>query len=59
MADEQVYDAVKMYLSGRISRQAFWGIAKFRYPTHQISFNTTAALGTLKYLHHKEPLKND
>ena len=32
-----------------ISRAAFWELAKFRYPTHQISFHTARALAALKF----------
>ena len=32
------------YIDGKISRAAFWKLAKFNHPTHQISFHTLAAL---------------
>ena len=35
---------------GRITREAFWALAKFKYPTHQISFHTAKALATLEYV---------
>lgn len=31
------------------SREAFWKLVKFNYPTHQIVFCTEEALKTLKY----------
>ena len=34
---------------GIITRKAFWELARFSYPTHQISFNTTHALEYLNY----------
>ena len=34
-------------MDGKISRAAFWELAKFKYPTHQISFHTISALDTL------------
>lgn len=37
-------------IDGKISRAAFWELAKFNHPTHQISFHTLAALDTLKYV---------
>ena len=40
MADDQVYNYVTDLISGNISRKAFWELAKFRHPTHQIAFCT-------------------
>ena len=59
MADDQIYDAIKLLLSGCMSRIAFWDIARFRYPKHQIGFQTSKALKTLDYLDHLEVKKND
>ena len=53
MADDEVFLSVQDYMSGEISRAAFWELIKFRYPTHQISFHTAAALETLVYLGHE------
>ena len=50
MADDQVWDSVKDYLAGRLTREQFWMLTKFRYPTHQISFHTKEALESLIYL---------
>jgi hypothetical protein len=33
-----------------ISREAFWALAKFKKPTHQMSFHTARALTTLSFL---------
>lgn len=49
MADDTIYNYVQDFIDGRISRSAFWELAKFRYPTHQISFHTARALACLKY----------
>lgn len=49
MADDQIWDYVEDFASGKISREAFWALAKFRIPTHQIAFCTDKALQTLKY----------
>ena len=54
MADDQIWDFVDDYLDGNISREEFWGIAKFRHPTHQISFHTEKALKALDYSSHVE-----
>lgn len=50
MADDAVWNYVNDFLSGNISRQAFWELAKFKHPTNQISFHTARALTCLKYL---------
>jgi len=50
MADDQIWDYAKDYINGKISREAFFVLAKFRYPTHQICFNTVKALRNLKFL---------
>jgi len=49
MADDTIYNYVQDFIEGRISRNAFWELAKFKYPTHQISFHTARALACLKY----------
>lgn len=49
MADDQVWDYVEDFMSGRISRAAFWELVKFKYPTHQIVFCTQEALEALQY----------
>ena len=45
MADDTIWD----YMTGRISKTAFWELVKFKYPTHQIVFCTAEALQTLKF----------
>ena len=54
MADDQIWDFVDDYLDGNISREEFWSIAKFRHPTHQISFHSELALQSLEYVSHLE-----
>lgn len=49
MADDEVWDYVEDFLAGRISREAFWTLAKFKHPTHQILFCTDRALKTLNF----------
>lgn len=49
MADDEVWDYVEDFLSGTISREAFWVLAAFKHPTHQISFHTEAALACLDF----------
>ena len=49
MADDQIWNYVEGFLSGKISREAFWNLAKFSYPTHQIVFCTENALKTITF----------
>jgi hypothetical protein len=49
MADDTIFNYVQSFIDGQITREAFWGLAKFKYPTHQICFNTEKALATLTY----------
>ncbi|MDE8723767.1 DUF3990 domain-containing protein, partial [Faecalibacterium prausnitzii] len=43
------WDYVNGFTSGQISREAFWVLAKFKHPTHQISFHTVNALHCLTF----------
>ncbi len=54
MADDQVYNYVTDLISGQITREAFWELAKFRHPTHQIAFCTENSLECLKFIDVKE-----
>jgi hypothetical protein len=50
MADDQIWDYVEDFMDGSISREAFWVLAKFKYPTHQIVFCTQRALDSISYI---------
>ena len=50
IADDQIYNYIQGYIDGKYSREAFWDLVKFKYPTHQISFHTKRALETLKFV---------
>lgn len=50
MADDTIYNYVQGYIDGKYSRTVFWELAKFKHPTHQISFHTEEALKTLHYV---------
>ena len=54
MADDTIYNYVQGFLDGKYSRDLFWSLAKFKKPTHQISFHTEAALKTLRFLRGEE-----
>ena len=49
MADDQIYNFIADYMDGSITREQFWVLAKFKYPTHQINFCTKEALKCLEY----------
>ena len=42
------------YLDGKISKDDFLQLAKFKHPTHQISFHTIKALSCLEFLNAEE-----
>lgn len=50
MADDTIYNFVQGFLDGKYSRAAFWELARFKHPTHQISFHSARALETLKFM---------
>ncbi|MCQ2204754.1 MAG: DUF3990 domain-containing protein [Bacteroidales bacterium] len=50
MADDQIYNYVNDYIAGNISREQFWVLAKFKYPTHQIAFCSQESLKCLKFV---------
>ncbi len=47
---------VSDYMDGSITREQFWVLAKFKYPTHQINFCTKEALKCLEYRGFEEVL---
>lgn len=49
MADDTVWNFVNDYLNNIISKKVFWEYAKFKHPTHQISFHTIRALNCLRF----------
>lgn len=49
MADDTIYNYVSDYIEGYISKAAFWELAKFRYPTHQISFHSARSLDRITF----------
>lgn len=50
MANDTIFNYVQNFVDGKISREAFWALAKFKKPTHQISFHTARALSTLQFV---------
>ncbi len=50
MANDQIYNYVADYMDGILTREQFWVLAKFKYPTHQINFCSEAALQCLEFV---------
>lgn len=50
MANDTIFNYIQGFVDKKISRSAFWELAKFRHPAHQISFHTIAALQTLHFI---------
>lgn len=50
MANDTIFNFVQSFADGEITREAFWALARFKRPTHQISFHTARALTTLAFL---------
>ncbi len=50
MANDQIYNFIADYVDGIITRDQFWTMAKFKYPTHQINFCTPAAIKCLEFV---------
>lgn len=49
MADDTIWDYIEDFLTGEITREAFWVLVKFKYPTHQIVFCTDKALSSISF----------
>jgi hypothetical protein len=49
MADDQIWDYVEDFMEGVITREAFWVLVKFKYPTHQIVFCTQKSLDSINF----------
>ena len=50
MANDQVWNYVADFVSGILTREQFWVLAKFKRPTHQIAFCTTTAFECIRYI---------
>lgn len=54
MANDTIYNYVQDFIDGKITRAAFWELARFKYPTHQICYCSDRALKTLSFLKAEE-----
>lgn len=50
MANDQIYNFIADYIDGILTREQFWVLARFKYPTHQINFCTPEALKCLEFV---------
>lgn len=50
MADDTIWNFLNDFIDGEIDREQFWSLAKFKYPTHQISFHTLRAIECLEFI---------
>lgn len=57
MANDQIYNYIADYIEGIITREQFWILAKFKYPTHQINFCSAEALKCLEFVSCEEVVK--
>lgn len=54
MANDQIYNYVADFMNGILTREQFWILAKFKYPTHQINFCTPEALKCITFKGYEE-----
>ncbi|MCD8152190.1 MAG: DUF3990 domain-containing protein [Clostridiales bacterium] len=54
MANDQIYNYISDYIDGILTRNQFWTLARFKYPTHQICFCTQPALLCLEFVGSEE-----
>ena len=57
MANDQIYNYVSDYIDGIITREQFWSLARFKYPTHQINFCSSESLKCLTFVSGEEVVK--
>lgn len=50
MADDTIYDYIEGYIAGKMKKEKFFDLMKFKYPTHQISFHTSKAINRVDYI---------
>ncbi|MDR0865210.1 MAG: DUF3990 domain-containing protein [Candidatus Symbiothrix sp.] len=57
MANDQIYNYISDYISGVITKEQFWVLAKFKHPTHQINLCTKDALKCIEFIKKEEVKK--
>ena len=58
LANDQIYNYIADYIDGVITREQFWVLARFKYPTHQINFCSDSALNCLEFVSGREVKRN-
>ena len=53
IANDQIYNYISDFIDGVITREQFWVLAKFKFPTHQMCFCNEKALKTLQFIDYK------
>lgn len=59
MANDQIYNFISDYIDGIITREQFWVLAKFKYPTHQICFCSDTALNCINFQYSEKMISNE
>lgn len=54
MANDQVWNYVADYIDGILTREQFWALARFKYPTHQMAFCSQRSLACLTFVSSEE-----
>ena len=54
MADDQIYNYVSDFVDGEITREQFWVMTKFKYPTQQIAFCSEKSLDCISFQYYEE-----
>lgn len=54
MADDTIWNYIGNYMEGKIEREQFFVMMKFKHPTHQISFHTLKGLEYLTFVRSEE-----
>lgn len=57
MANDQIYNFIADYIDGILTREQFWVLARFKYPTHQINFCSPMSLECLDFISSEEVKK--
>ncbi|OAV75786.1 hypothetical protein Barb7_00562 [Bacteroidales bacterium Barb7] len=50
MANDQIFNYISEYVNEVLTREQFWVLAKFKYPTHQVNLCTEQALKCLTFI---------
>ncbi len=57
MANDQIYNFIADYVDGIITREQFWALARFKYPTYQMNFCSPEAIKCLEFVSCEEVIR--